>query len=204
MGKITSIQVQKNDPERCNIFIDGEFKLGLSIDLVWEYRLKEGEELGEERINAFKEEDEKKVAYKKAIDYVLKVLKTKRQVKDYLVKKGYSEPVAYWCVDKLKDYGYIDDVEYSKRYIESNYKTQGKKLIEYKLMGKGIKKQDILSAYEQVEVSFNESAKAVALKHIKGKERTRENLAKTYRYLLGRGFSNDDVSSAISSLREDD
>ncbi len=204
MGKITAITAQKNDPERCNIYIDGEFACGLTLELVYNYRLSEGEELGRERLEAFIEEDEKKVALKKAIEYVLKRLKTKRQVKDYLVKKGYSESVAYWCVDKLKEYDYVNDVEYAKRYIETYYKSQGKKLIEFKLMAKGLRKEDIAFAYDQLEVSFYESAKVVAEKYLKNKEKTRENLAKAYRYLLGRGFSSEEVSSAISSLKEED
>ena len=107
-------------------------------------------------------------------------------------------------MEKLVEYRLVDDVEYSKRYIESTCKKQGKKLIEYKLISKGVRKQDIALAYERVEtMSDDEDAVyALALKHIKNKERTRENYAKTYKYLVGKGFLFEEIDRAISKLKE--
>ena len=134
---------------------------------------------------------------------ISKNLKTKRQVKDYLIGKGYSEEVAWYCVDKLKEYDYINDVEYSKRYIESTSKNQGNRLVEYKLMMKGVKKEDIQNAYLEADVDGNENAKNVAIKYLKNKEITKENIAKTYRYLIGKGFSYEQANYALSEFKED-
>ena len=103
----------------------------------------------------------------------------------------------------MKEYDYIDDVEYSKRYVLSKSKTQGKKLVEYNLMIKGVKKQDIEDAYSESDINAQENAKAVAEKHLKNKERTKENIAKTYGYLIGKGFSYDEASYALSFFDED-
>ena len=120
------------------------------------------------------------------------------------MKKGYSEQVVYYCIDKLKEYNYINDEEYSRRYIESVSKNQGKKLVEYKLMMKGVKKQDIECAYDEVDVDQKQNAKEVAKKHLKNKELTKENIAKTYRYLIGRGFSYEEASFALAEFKESD
>ena len=116
MGKITSLSVQKNNKNRVNVFIDDEFSAGLSLESVYKYSLKVGLELDKEKLNQIVSENEKADAITKATAYISKAIKTKRQVKDYLIKKGYSEELAYQVVDKLKEYGYIDDKEYSKRY----------------------------------------------------------------------------------------
>ena len=143
-------------------------------------------------------------ALSKAIDYVSKSLKTKRQVKEYLLKKGYSEDVIWYCIDKLKEYDYVNDEHYSKSFIESTCKTLGRKLVEYKLMMKGIRKEDIANAYDSVEIDGKENAKNIAEKYLKNKDKTRENLAKAYRYLIGKGFSYDEASYALSQFNGDD
>ena len=203
MPTITSIIVQEKNKKRCNLFIDGEFYSGLSVESVLKNRLKKGLELSEKELSDIVLESSKTDALSLAINYVSKNLKTKKQVKTYLLGKGFNENVVWFCVDKLQEYKYIDDVEYSKRYIESTSKQQGRRLIEYKLMAKGVKKEDIVLAYESCEILTEEHAFSVAKKHIKNKQLNKENLAKTYRYLIGRGFSYEETNYAISKIKED-
>ena len=171
MGKITSLSVQKNNKNRVNVFIDDDFYTGLSIESVYKYGLKVGQDIDKEKLDQIVVENEKATAISKATAYISKTIKTKRQVKDYLVKKGYSEELAYQVVDKLKEYGYIDDKEYSKRYLESTNKTQGVRLAEYKLMAKGVKKEDIETALNQSEIEYEKSALALAEKYLKKVEK---------------------------------
>ena len=203
MSVITAIVAQERNKERVNLFVDGEFYAGVSLETVLKLRLKAGEETDAKKLSEIIAETERTEAIQKAGDYALKTLKTKRQVKDYLLKKGYSEDVVWYCVDKLKEYGYIDDKNYSQRFIESTSKTQGKRLIEYKLMMKGVKKEDIEAAYENAETDDNENAKRLAEKYLKNKEKTKENVLKAYKYLLGRGFSYEQAEYAVSVYKED-
>lgn len=203
MQKITQISAQERNKERANIYIDGEFYVGVSLETVLKLRLKIGDNVDGDRLSEIVAEAERADAMAKAADYALKTLKTKRQVKDYLIKKGYSEEIAWQCVDKLKEYGYIDDKEYSKRFIESTSKTQGRRLIEYKLMTKGVKKEDIAAAYETAETDDRENARGLAEKYLRNKEITKENVLKTYKYLIGRGFSYEQADYAVALFRED-
>ena len=92
--------------------------------------------------------------------------------------------------------------EYAKRYIQSVGASQGRRLIEYKLMCKGVKKQDICLAYDALDFTHGDAACKVAEKYLKNKEITKENIQKAYRYLIGRGFSFDEASRAISNFKE--
>lgn len=203
MHKITALTIQQKDKERVNLFINGEFFCGVPIELVYKYQLKVNLELSSEQLQEILKESSYKEALSKGVNYLSKCLKTKRQVKDYLVKKNYDENVVWQVVDRLKEIGLIDDVEFSKRYIESASFSQGRRMIEFKLMSKGVKKEDILCAYEQLNVNYDNSARYVAEKYIKNKERTKENFLKTYKYLIGKGFSYDEAQSAVSFLQED-
>ncbi len=204
MPKITAIKMQEKRKNRCNLFVDEEFFSGISLETVVKNRLKVGDEIDRNYLLELINESDRTEALAKAADYISSRLKTKREVKDYLLRKGYSEEIAWYCVDKLKEYDYVNDEEYSKHYIESLSKNQGKRLIEYKLMMKGVRKEDIFSAYERANVDGKETAKIIAKKYLKNKEINKENLAKLYRYLMGKGFSHEEAGAAVDFLKGSD
>ncbi len=202
MAKITGINIQTKNKKRCNVFLDGEFAFGTTIEAVYKFPLKVGMEINQSEIEAICYEAEKTQALDQAVSYVSGRFKTKKQVKDYLLKKGYDEKIVFFVIDKLKEYDYINDVEYAKRYLESCSKKEGKKLSDYKLMMKGVKKTDIERAYDFAEIDTFQSACEVAKKHMRNKEVSKENVQKTYRYLLGKGFSYEEASKAVEQFKE--
>ncbi len=206
MSIITAITAQVKNKKRCNLFIDGEFFAGISFETVLKERLKVGQEVDQKDLADIILASDRVEAVEKAVEYCSKTLKTKKQVKTYLLGKGYSEDIVWHTIDKLIEYNLINDMEYAKRYLETTSKTQGKRLAEYKLMMKGLKKEDVSIVYDDLEISSNENAKVVAEKYLRNKEQTKENLAKTYRYLISRGFSYEDATFALSAFRngEDD
>ena len=204
MPKITAINLQTKIKDRCNLFLDGEYYTSVTLETVMKNRLKVGLEIDVGRLSEIITENERAEALNKAVGYISKYLKTKREIKDYLLRKGYSEEIAWYCIDKLKEYGYVNDEDYSKRFIESNAKNQGKRLLEYKLMMKGVRKEDIGAAYESADIDAKENAKNIAEKHLRNKEINKENLAKTYRYLIGKGFSYEEASYAIDQMKGED
>ncbi len=206
MAKITAITAQTKNKKRCNLFIDGEFFAGISLETVLKERLKVGLEVDQKDLADIINSSDKVEAIEKAVSYCSKALKTKKQVKTYLLGKGYTEDVVWHTIDKLVEYNLINDAEYAKRYFETTSKTQGKRLSEYKLMIKGLKKEDISIIYEDLEIPSKENAKEIAQKYMRNKEQNKENLSKTYRYLISRGFSYEDATSAVSAFNngEDD
>ena len=47
--KITKIELQKNNPDRVNIYVDDKFFCGLDVEILYSLCLKEGNELTEEQ-----------------------------------------------------------------------------------------------------------------------------------------------------------
>ena len=204
MAKITSITVQKKDKKRCNIFLDNEFFMGVSVETIYKHSLKIGMEISEKQLNSMIFDSERTEALEKAISYISKAIKTKKQVKDYLIKKGYDESIVWEVIDRLKEYDYINDAVYAKSFMESTSRSQGRKLMEYKLMNKGVKKEDINLASDLCEIPHKENARILAEKYMRHKEKTKENFIKLYRYLISRGFSYDEVDFACSPFKEED
>ncbi|MBR2870458.1 MAG: RecX family transcriptional regulator [Clostridia bacterium] len=203
MSKITSLSIQEKNKNRCNIFIDGDFFMGVPIDLVYKYSLKVGMEIDSDELKRITNEKDYLEAFEKATNYLSKYLKTKKQVQTYLLGKGYSLETANNVISKLIDYGFINDKEFAKRYIESNSNTQGVNLLKYKLMMKGLRKEDVSEVYEDSQIDSKENAKNLALKKMNGKENTKENLAKVYRYLISKGFTYEDATFAIDFIKQE-
>lgn len=204
MGVITDIIVQAKDKNRCNVYVDGEFSFGISIETAYKNHLKKGYNLTDEEKELLLFQGEYDIALAKALNYVSKTLKTKKQVITYLKGKGYADSNIYAVIDKLKEYGYIDDVEYAKKYIELNSSNQGKKLSSYKLANKGIKLQDIDVAFTNTEIDHKSNALNTFTKYMRNKENTKENILKASRYLYSRGFNYEEIESVISKYKEDE
>lgn len=196
MSQITAITPQIKDKGRVNIFIDGKFCCGMQLETVVKNRLKAGCEITSSDLAVMQLESEKSVALDKAMGFISSSVKTEKGVFDYLVKKGYTQPVAAYCVQKLVGYGYLDDATYVKAYFKKYSKTKGVRLITLELKAKGIK-ADIISEIAEEYTDETDNAKAVADKYLKGKVRDFKNLQKAYKYLLSKGFSYETAKNAI-------
>ena len=94
MLKITAINVQEKKKDRCNIFVDGEFYVALSLEIVMNYRLKAGQEIDKKALDDIVFEGQKSDALKLAINYVSKALKTKKQVSISIgIKASFANPI---------------------------------------------------------------------------------------------------------------
>ena len=63
--------------------------------------------------------------------------------KDYLQKHNYCTSAIELTLQKLKDYGYINDEYYAKTYVEFASKGKGKRYVKNDLKSKGIT-EDVL------------------------------------------------------------
>ncbi len=201
MNEITAITPQVKDKTRCNIYVDGRFYCGLTLETVVKNRLKAGAVITEERLTEMQLESEKNTAFDKALTHLSATRKTEKQIRDFLTKKGYLPAVCDYVVEKLRSYDFINDGEYAEAYAESAARRKGGRLIRMELKGRGLSDgaiENALSALspEQELVTATEILK----KYLRGKDTDKTTLQKAYRYLLGKGFSFEVAKEALSSL----
>lgn len=201
--EITAITPQKKDKTRCNIEVDGRFYCGMKLETVMQNRLKAGATVTGEMLSALQLESEKQTALDKALTHITVSMKTEKEIRDYLARKGYLQDVCDFVVEKMKSYGYLDDALYAKQYAEAAAKRKGARLIALELKRRGVADEVAREAVEGIENS-EESAKRVLEKYMRGKEVTRETLRKAYAHLISKGFDYDTARTALKSLGEDD
>ena len=203
MAEITAITPPAKDKERCNVYVDGKFYCGLKLETAISYRLKAGEPIDLALLDEIQFENEKSQALDKAMTHLSVTMKTEKQMRDFLKKKGYVESVCEYVLEKLIGYGFVDDAEYCAQYVRTAGKSKGARLIALELKKRGAREDCIESALAETE-GEGEAAKAILAKYMKSREFTRENLYKGYKYLLSKGFDYDTAKEAMQSLGADE
>lgn len=203
MPVITAIAPQKKDKQRCNLSIDGRFYCGMQFETVVKFRLKVGMSVSEEELAAMQFESEKQTALDKALTHITATMKTERDVRGFLQKKGYLEDVSDYVVGKMKEYGFLDDAVYAARYAESARGRKGGRLIALELKRKGVSDGDIEAAVGALG-DETESARAQLAKYLRGKDLSdRATLRRAFSYLLSKGYDADTARAALGGIDED-
>lgn len=203
LNEITAITPQVKDKTRCNIYVDGRFCCGLTLEATVKNRLRVGQIITPEKLSAIQLESEKNTAFDKALTHLSATRKTEKQIREYLRGKGYLDGVIDYAVEKLRGYNFLNDGEYAEAYVESVAKRKGGRLIRMELRGKGVSDAEIDAAMDGLdEESQTEAAKALLHKYMRGKSADVQTLQKAYRYLMSKGFDYEVAKAALSSLGE--
>jgi len=152
--KITAISVQKKNPKRVNIFLDGEFAFGLSrITAAW---LKVGQEMSSEKIALLKSEDEIETAYQKSLNYISYQPRTEQEVRRKLESNLYPYEIINNTINKLISLGLIDDQKFANDWVDnrSEFRPRSKRALSYELKRRGIQADYIEAALEDVDDSL--------------------------------------------------
>lgn len=205
MNEITAITPQVKDKARCNIYVDGRFCCGLTLEATVKNRLKVGQTVTEERLAEIQLESEKSTAFDKALTHLSATRKTEKQIRTYLSGKGYLSAVVDYVVEKLRSYNFLNDGEYAEAYVETAAKRKGGKLIRMELRSKGIAEGEIDGALENLDEETElAAAKEILYKYMRGKVADVTTLQKAYRYLMSKGFDYDVAKQALSTLKDFD
>lgn len=196
MDLVTEIKVQAGDKSRVSLFLNDKFCCGLDMQTVVKNGIKVGTYIDQKKLEELQLQSEKQTAYTKALKLISTRYKTQKEVETYLYQKGYLPPVVCYVVGKLVEYRYVDDERYVDSFVASHKNTCGKLKLKQMLLQKGIK----LALVEQKlseDLEQSEQIVALAQKYMKTKENTKQNLAKLYNYLLGKGFEYEQIKQAI-------
>jgi regulatory protein len=200
MRKITAITVQKNSPNRVNIYLDGEFAFGLArITAAW---LKTGDGLSDEKIARLQDEDSRERAYQQAMLFLSYRARSEKEIRQNLKKHEYAEGVIEDSLERLRKAGLANDNEFARAWVENRniFRPRSKKALALELRQKGLDDETIqasLSAVDEDALAYETGLKRAT--RLKGLERS-EFRKKLSEFLLRRGFSYSVAASAVSRV----
>lgn len=198
MAEITSVEPQVKDKKRCNVYVDGRFYCGIKLEVALKYQLKAGMHIEKEQLDEIQMETEKMQALDKAMTHLGASMKTSKQMTDFLVKKGYTQPVVDYVMEKLAYYNFIDDLAYCRMYVQS-VTGKGKRALETDLRKRGADESAIRSILDETEED-TDSAISVLEKYMRGKVCDKQGLYKGFKYLISKGFSYETAHSALEKF----
>lgn len=198
MAEITSIEPQKKDAKRCNVYVDGRFYCGIKLEVAIKYRLKAGMQIEKSQLDEIQLETEKSQALDKALTHISASPKTKKQIADFLSEKGYTEAVQSYVLERLEYYKFVDDYAYCRAYVQS-VTGKGKRALEADLIKRGAERRAIEETLGEVEEDSGEAVK-ILQKYMRGKEFTKENLYKGFKYMLSKCYSYDTAKTALEDV----
>ncbi|MBU1126899.1 RecX family transcriptional regulator [Patescibacteria group bacterium] len=208
MPKITSVELQKKNKHRFNIYLDGEFAFGADEDLVVNRRLVVGKIISPEDLN--------KILFEAEVGKLMERMyrlwsirqRSEREVREYFrnKKKDISQLVIDTLIENLKKKGMINDLEFAKSWVEARRKSKQKgiRVIKQELYQKGIDKEVIEEALSVKREG--ESEENIARQALEKKMRVWKNLdpqkfrQKATEFLLRRGFEYEIVKEVIEKF----
>lgn len=205
MKRIVDIQKQKRNQRRYTIhFDDGEW-LGLFDELVVKHGLKVDMEVDSQKIAKLAREDDAKKSMDMSLRYLQYRSRSQKEMEDYLEGKGFERDIIDETIDKLKSYGYINDLAFARDWVSHRMATKpmGRAMIKRELYYKGIDNEIIEKSLDQFsENEEEEQAYKLALKYIKRYRNldTREQFYKIGQALARRGFNWEVAKRALRRL----
>jgi regulatory protein len=189
--KITGLVVQKKNPQRVSVFLDGEFGFGLArIVAAW---LQVGQELSEEKIAQLQAEEKKESAHQYALRLLTNRARSEAEVNKALVKKEYPPEVVEETLERLSKSGLLDDDRFAEAWVENRteFRPRSKRALAVELRQRGLSQETIEKAVE--EVDDEDLAYQAGLKQFRKLDTSdwmvfRKQL---YNFLMRRGFNYD-------------
>jgi len=131
----------------------GQYKLNLDDgtnvllheDLILKYNLLIIKEVTREQLDELLEENTSYIAYSLCLDYLKTKMRSKKEIKEYLLKKEVKEEFINNAIDILSNQGYLNDEVYCKAFINDriNLSSDGPFKIKENLLKLGIDEQII-------------------------------------------------------------
>lgn len=190
-----------------DIYIDEEYSFTLTDEGLYKSKLKSGTEfIITEELNGILKEDEAKRCKNRALKIITTSSKSENKIKEKLTREGYSEYAIEIALEFLRDYKFTNDEKLAKNLANQSIRKNSSILqTKQNLRNKGIKKEDIEKALEEIDEDDEiENAINVANKKyntIKNKEKD-EILRKIAYTLNYRGFSYRAVDKALQNIKD--
>ncbi|MDZ7843801.1 MAG: RecX family transcriptional regulator [Anaerolineales bacterium] len=188
MFKVTDLKPQKKDPNRLNVYLDGEFGFGIArVIAPW---LKVGTELDQGKIDQLTELDAREKAYQRALHYLSYRVRSEHEVRLNLEKHDIPQDVIEDTLERLREKSLVDDHQFASQWVENRaaFHPRGKRALAAELRQKGVSRKIIDAVLEDVdEYHLAEKVVEKKINRVKNLDWTGFR-KKMYGYLSRRGF----------------
>jgi regulatory protein len=207
-GTITAIAAQAHDSQRVNLFIEGQFALGISLTTLAAERLFVGMAVDEAvwaRLEAAAQAEKAMLAAMRLLDARPRAA---AELRTRLRRKEFPPDVIDAAIARLADLGLVDDAAFSRALIENRqtFRPRGRLAIRDELRRKGVGREVIDAALEELEEEPEaEQERAMAVARAAARRYAAAPDRATFQRRLGgflqrRGFALDTIRPILDIL----
>jgi regulatory protein len=205
MLEITAIERRmRHGRASFDIFIDGELAFGLSdLDLSMS-GLRIGQQLTQAEVAAFQGEAKSSKAYGLALRYIGVRVRSAKELRDYLVRKGCADEEIVTATDRLKELGVVSDRVFAEAWVADRQalKPRSKRRLAQELGAKGVA-SDIVT---DVLASFDSDAETEVLISLIQRKRRSASYAddqKLSAYFQRQGYGWAQIKEALARTNDE-
>ncbi len=130
--------------------------------------------------------------------------RTRKELKDRLMRAEFPKFITEGAIAYVESFGYINDEEYVRRYMEYKAGTKSRIQIKMDLRKKGIGTEILERIFDEYEYEEDDVLEEQVQKRIRQKGSvTKENFQKYYGYFARKGFNSVKIIDLLRKYCED-
>ena len=204
--KVERIVKQKNNQYK--VILSDKTSLSFYDDTIIKCNLLSKREFDEKKLEEIVNYNNSVSAYYDALKYIKSKLRTKKEIKDKLRGKNFSDDIIDKTIKRLEEQMYLNDELYIKCYVadQINLTLKGPKKIVYELEKLGFK-SSVVEKYLDCDAYFwQERIKKIIEKKIKSNHNYSKKILqnKIKQDLVNLGYSNDIIGNLVEDINYQD
>ena len=203
---MTVSKIEPLSKSRYKVFIEGQFAFTLYKGELSRYHMAEDNRIDEEVYDILRKLVIKR-AKLRAMHLLSDMGRTESQLRTKLKQGGYPDEAVEEAIRYVKSFGYINDAEYVRSFIDSRKEKKSKKEIYAALKQKGVDSDIIEQVFEEMDYGEEDSRQAIeALMRKRNYNPDSADLKEKQKlmgYLMRKGFRYEDVNSVLNSADSD-
>lgn len=211
-SSITSIEPQKKYPDRVSVFVDGEFVIGVHIEVIAIAGLWVGQPISVPELQTLAAREEARKARESALNLLGVRARSRKELRDRLLQKGFAPEAADEALQGLERSGFVNDAEFSEAWVRGRTggRPMGPNRLSAELRQKGVDRELIDQALQaidpEMELDLALTVGRQKVEQFRGKtpQEQREGRRKLAALLQRRGFSWNTCTRVLDILLNDD
>lgn len=194
----------KGNKSGFSVNLSSGINLVLSAELFLENSFLKGQILSEQKVQHLQDESTKTILSNKILNFISYRHRSRQEIKNKFIVRGYSEKIINSSISKLEELGYVDDNLFAEMFIKSLVKEKklGRCAVNYKLSPHSLDKNLVSELLDEIYEKY--PTKVLLEYHINKflnvKEKSDKNKSKLYNLLKRKGFIYSEFESVINEI----
>jgi regulatory protein len=206
-GKITALRAQAKDPQRVNVFVDGEFAIGVSLTTITKAGLHVDKQLTAEEFARLEQIESGDKAYLAGLRFLEARPRSTAELRARLERKDFAPEAIDAAIARQSDLELIDDAAFARYWVENRQanRPRGAGALRDELRRKGVDTDIAAQVLSDETLTGDESASAWKLArgalHKYAGSRDRNTFSRRMgSFLQRRGFSFQVIRPILDQL----